>query len=76
MAWLAIPAAIVIFLSVVIARALAFRPRPLSASAPIEANADKERAAAHLAAMVRCKTVSSRQAELTDEAEFENSAGS
>jgi carboxypeptidase PM20D1 len=75
MAWLAIPAAIVIFLLIVIARALDFRPRPLPVPAPIEANADKERAAAHLAAMVRCKTVSSRQAELTDGAEFEKFRG-
>jgi len=71
MLWILIPCAVAVFLAVIILRAAAFRP---PAGAPIEADeveVDAEAVAGRLAAMVRCKTVSSRDERLTDSGEFE-----
>lgn len=75
MGWFVLPVALVIFLAVVIVRALAFRPGSQPSPAKIAADVDTEKAAANLAAMVRCKTVSSRQAALVDESEFDKFRG-
>ncbi len=66
-----IPAAIVIFLAVIIIRALAFKPKaqPEIDETPIEF--DRERAAHNLRELVKCKTVSYRDHSLEDDAEFE-----
>ncbi len=66
-----IPAAIVIFLAVIIIRACAFKPKeqPRIDNAPIDF--DKETAVRNLCELVRCKTVSYRDPSLEDDAEFE-----
>ena len=67
---LIIPALLVIFLAVIILRALAFKPK---ASAPIfeqEEKFDTERATYTLCELVKCKTISYRDSSLEDEAEF------
>lgn len=69
--WIVFPAVLALFIAVLVIRALAFRPEPKSAREPAPAEADAGRAAASLAAMLRCKTVSSPIEGMSDEAEFE-----
>ena len=66
-----IVAVIVIFLAVILIRALAFKPgaQPSVDETPVEF--DKERATEALRTLVRCKTVSYRDSSLEDDAEFE-----
>lgn len=66
-----IVAIIVIFLAVILIRALAFKPgaQPSVDETPVEF--DKERATEALRTLVRCKTVSYRDPALEDDAEFE-----
>ena len=71
MEWIAIPGALALFIAVLAARALAFRPEPEDTREPLSADADAGRAAANLAAMLRCKTVSSPFEGISDETEFE-----
>jgi len=66
-----IPAAIVVFLAVLIVRASAFKPKKQPELDTYEVKVDKEKAAAELAELVRCKTVSHRDPALEDDAEFE-----
>ncbi|MBQ3228520.1 MAG: M20/M25/M40 family metallo-hydrolase [Clostridia bacterium] len=66
-----IPAAIVVFLAVLIVRASAFKPKKQPELDTYEVKVDKEKAAAKLAELVRCKTVSYRDPALEDDAEFE-----
>ena len=66
-----IPAAIVVFLAVLIVRASAFKPKKQPELDTYEVKVDKEKAAAELAKLVRCKTVSYRDPALEDDAEFE-----
>ena len=67
-----IVAIIVIFLAVILIRALAFKPgaQPSVDETPVEF--DKERATEALRTLVRCKTVSYRDPALEDGVEFEN----
>lgn len=70
--WILIPiSAIIIFLAVLFVRAIAFKPKeqPEIDGTPIEF--DKEKAAEDLCRLVRCKTVSYRDRDLEDDAEFE-----
>lgn len=70
--WILIPiSVIIIFFSVIIIRALAFKPKdqPKIDDAPI--NFDKEKAVDDLRELVKCKTVSYRDPSLEDDAEFE-----
>ena len=66
-----IVAVIVIFLAVILIRALAFKPKaqPPVDETPVEF--DRERATESLRTLVRCKTVSYRDPSLEDDAEFE-----
>ncbi len=66
-----IVAIIVIFLAVILIRALAFKPKaqPPVDETPVEF--DRERATESLRTLVRCKTVSYRDPALEDDAEFE-----
>ncbi len=68
--WL-IPIAIALFLVVILARALAFRPKAGPKILEGEEIFDKDRAAENLRQLVRCKTVSYRDPSLEDNAEFE-----
>lgn len=66
-----IPAAIVVFLAVLIVRASAFKPKKQPELDTYEVEVDKEKAASELAKLIRCKTVSYRDPTLEDNAEFE-----
>lgn len=66
-----IPAAILIFLAVLVIRAAAFKPKAQPELDDYEVLVDKEKAAADLSELVRCKTVSYRDSSLEDDAEFE-----
>lgn len=66
-----IPAAILIFLAVLVIRAAAFKPKAQPELDDYEVPVDKEKAAADLSELVRCKTVSYRDSSLEDDAEFE-----
>jgi carboxypeptidase PM20D1 len=66
-----IPAALVIFLAVLVIRAAAFKPKAQPELDDYEVRVDKEKAAADLSELVRCKTVSYRDSSLEDDAEFE-----
>lgn len=68
--WL-ILAIVVLFFAVLLIRTALFRPKTKPASSIPETGIDYERAADHLARMVRVKTVSSRDASCVDEKEFE-----
>lgn len=69
--WLLIPAAILVFIAVIVARALAFKPKaqPIASDEAIEF--DRDRAVDGLAQLVRFKTVSYSDHTLEDDAEFE-----
>ena len=69
--WLILPAAVLALVLVVLVRTLLFRPK---ASVPVQENEeafDRDRAVENLRALVRCKTVSYKDAALEDDAEFE-----
>ncbi|MBO5702755.1 MAG: M20/M25/M40 family metallo-hydrolase [Clostridia bacterium] len=70
-ALLLIPAAIVIFLAVLILRACAFKPKAQPETDTETIEFDKEKAAQALCELVKCKTVSYRDPSLEDDAEFE-----
>lgn len=69
--WLIFPAAVIIFIAVLLFRAAAFKPKPVPApdSAPVEV--DEKRAAESLRAMIRCRTVSSYDLASIDRAEYD-----
>lgn len=66
-----IPAAIVIFLAVIILRAVAFKPLPQPQTNDDIEDFDKEKTVENLRTLVRFKTVSYRDASLEDNEEFE-----
>lgn len=66
-----VAAAIILFLSVLLIRAAAFRPKKNITVQNDEIFFDKEKAVANLQTLVRFKTVSNRNHELEDNAEFE-----
>ncbi len=66
-----IPAAIVVFLAVIILRACAFKPKEQPEIDDSQIVFDKEKAAENLCELVRCKTISYRDPSLEDNAEFE-----
>ncbi len=63
--------ALIVFFTVLIARALAFRPQAEEAADTAPETLDEEKAIAHLQSLIRCKTVSYRDKTLEDNAEFE-----
>lgn len=69
--WLALLALFVVFLAVVLIRALRFRPRAKRAVAVSEAVVDEQKAIDDFAEMIRCKTVSYYEEEKIDKAEFQ-----
>ncbi len=68
--WL-IPIAIVVWLIVVVIRAILFKPKPEAATVPVDVDVDKERAIESLQQMIRCKTVSYYDPDKIDEGEFD-----
>ena len=69
--WLIFPAIIVLFLAVVLIRTAAFKPRKAPEAGRFDIDVDVDTVAAHLAEMIRCKTVSSLELERIDRAQFE-----
>ena len=69
--WLLIPAAVLIFLAVLIIRALLFKPKKEAPVTPIDAPIDADRAFDHLAQMVRCRTESFYDKSRIDESQFD-----
>lgn len=70
-ALLALGGALLLFLSVILVRALCFRPKPEPRTDDTPVSFDADRAAACLSALVRCRTVSHRDGALEEDAEFE-----
>ena len=70
-ALLLIPLALVIFLGVIIIRAVRFSPKPQMATDDEAISFDHDKAAQDLCSLVRCKTVSYKDHALEDNAEFE-----
>ena len=66
-----IPAALVIFVAVLVIRAAAFKPKAQPELDTYDVSFDRDKAVSDLAALVRCKTVSYRDPSLEDDAEFE-----
>ncbi len=64
-------AVLVIGIVVILVRTLRFRPQKTAKKVFDAVELDRERAVENLAALVRCKTVSNRDAALEDDAEFE-----
>ncbi len=62
---------LILFLAVIMIRAVRFKPYPMSAVTPAEVSVPREKAAADLADMIRCKTVSYREEALVDRNEFD-----
>ena len=73
MEWLLllIPAALVIFLAVILIRGAAFKPHPQPKLDESPVTVDRDAAVEALATLVRCKTVSYADHSLEDDAEFE-----
>ncbi len=71
--WLAliIPALLIVFLAVIILRAVSFKPKEGPKIDQGEETFERERAVSNLCELVRCKTVSYRDSALEDNAEFE-----
>ena len=68
---LIIPASILIFLAVILIRALCFKPKAQPTVFTNEESFDGEKAIENLRELVRCKTVSYRDHSLEDDAEFQ-----
>lgn len=62
---------VLVLILILLVRAMLFRPRPQAEVQPFAVNVDGDRAVAHLAQMIRCRTVSHDEVSLDDEAEFE-----
>jgi len=68
---LLIPGVIVAFFAIILIRAALFKPPSLVSVEITEAPVDADAAAERLAKMIRCKTISSKDEELVDKAEFD-----
>ena len=66
-----IPAALVIFIAVLVIRAAAFKPKNQPEIDTSEVRFDHDKAVSDLVELVRCKTISYRDPSLEDDAEFE-----
>lgn len=66
-----IPAALLVFLAVLVIRAAAFKPKNQPEVDTYEVSFDRDKAVSDLVELVRCKTISYRDSSLEDDAEFE-----
>lgn len=69
--WLILPALVVIFIAVILIRALAFTPKKAESKASYPVFVNGEKASHDLGEMIKCKTISHRDASLDDEGEFQ-----
>ena len=72
MIWWCILALLLIFIAIVLVRTLRFTPTAQQPPAPQPVSVNGPRAVSHLAAMIRCKTVSNRDHSREDAQEFRN----
>ena len=70
-ALLSIPVALIIFILIIIIRAIRFSPKPQPKIDTDTITFDSERAADNLSKLIQCKTISYRDASLEDDAEFQ-----
>ena len=68
--WILIPVVLSVFLAVIFIRALMFTPKKVENKTPYPVFVNGEKATHDLGEMVKCKTISHRDASLDDEAEF------
>ena len=68
--WILIPI-VIIFLAIILIRALMFKPRAAENKSSYPVFVNGEKAVHDLAEMIKCKTVSHRDASLDDQAEFD-----
>ena len=68
--WILIPI-VIIFLAIILIRALMFKPRAAENKSSYPVFVNGEKAVHDLAEMIKCKTVSNRDASLDDQAEFD-----
>ena len=68
---LLIPATLIVFLAVILIRAMRFTPKPQPKVDAQEVGFDRDRVIENLRALVRCKTVSYRDRSLEDDREFQ-----
>lgn len=68
---LGVAALLLLFLAVIVIRALLFRPKTETPVSPAPVSVDKEKITDDMVAMIRCKTVSYRDEALVDRKEFE-----
>lgn len=71
MGWLILVAVILVFLAVILIRTAAFKPKAQGAAAPAPVQVDEKKAVSDLQRMIQCKTVSFREQEKEDRAEFD-----
>ncbi len=64
-------ALLIVFLAIIVIRALCFRPAPETPVTPVPVTVDREKITADMVEMIRCKTVSYRDDSLVDRKEFE-----
>ena len=69
--WLIFPAALVVFIAVILIRGAAFKPKAQPEVLPGEETFDKEKTIENLRTLVKFKTISYRDSSLEDDAEFE-----
>lgn len=69
--FIGLAALIILFVAVIVIRALMFTPKPTPAVKIKEVDIDEQKAIADLQAMIRCKTVSRYEPERIDQAEFD-----
>lgn len=69
--WLTLVVLVVVFLAVIIIRALRFAPKAIASVEPTEVSVDEQAAIAHFVEMIRCKTISYYEDERIDKAEFQ-----
>lgn len=68
---LIIPAVLVVFISVILIRALLFRPKDNTKILPGDETVDRQLIVDRLCSLIRCKTVSYKDRSLEDDGEFE-----
>ncbi len=68
---LIIPAALIVFIGVILLRAVAFKPKAQPVILTDDESFDSDKAIENLCELVKCKTVSYRDSSLEDNAEFE-----
>ncbi|MEZ4626825.1 MAG: M20/M25/M40 family metallo-hydrolase [Eubacteriales bacterium] len=68
--WLTLVMLVVVFLAVIIIRALRFTPKANASVEPTEVSVDEQAAISHFVEMIRCKTISYYEDERIDKAEF------